>query len=56
VNRCDVCGRFKPWEKLHLHFQDDHDGPMGGVKETSYMECDECAAPRPSAGAKEGKS
>lgn len=42
MNRCDVCGKFKAWISLRMHFTPDHDGPAGSVAESSWFECSEC--------------
>lgn len=36
TNRCDGCGKFKPWNQLHSYGADDGDTPVTG------LECDDC--------------
>lgn len=40
VNRCALCGRFKPWDELKLHFTPD---TAFSSEDESYYECWDCA-------------
>jgi len=39
TNRCHVCGKFKPWEELILHFVPDSECSS---EDESWRECDDC--------------
>lgn len=43
LNRCDVCGKFKKWEALYLHFVPD---TAFSSENESYRECADCADER----------
>jgi hypothetical protein len=38
-NRCGVCGKFRPWEDLELHFVPD---TAFSSESESYRECTAC--------------
>lgn len=45
-NRCDSCGRFRPWEDLIQHFVPD---TSFSSEDDSWQECADCADDRPDA-------
>lgn len=43
TNRCDICGLFRPWGELQLHFTPD---TAFSSEDESYQECKRCRSTR----------
>lgn len=42
ANRCDICGRFRPWTDLIYRYRTEMTSIYGDVADVEWFECDAC--------------
>ena len=47
MNRCDICGKFRPWEALTFQWATEMVDIYGGIAEIEWFECSTCRPEQP---------